>query len=149
MELTWPFCWDFGDRTMNITFESSRHALRHGVIAGFLFGLVPTMCFADDWFVDASVSSPGAGTSWSSPFKYLRNALENSSLESGDVIRIRGATGTGLIYYPDQYWSGSTTVDTNNVDDSFIIDGTDIGGNIQVIGQHTGNPSDPEERDSA
>jgi hypothetical protein len=104
---------------------------------------------AADWFVDSSITTPGSGAGWGNEvaFKHLRDALENPLLADGDVIRVKGATGAGLVYYPDEYWSGSATADTNSSADSFIIDGAVIEGNIFIVGQHTGNISDPDERD--
>lgn len=116
------------------------HAVKPVVIALAPLAAVNS-ALAADWFVDANITTPGTGSvSWSNAFKYLRNALENPLLANGDTIRIKGATGGGLVYYPDLYWNGTTTVNTDNPADSFIIDGLYpiAGGNIRVLGQHTG-----------
>ncbi|RYD23656.1 MAG: hypothetical protein EOP88_03265, partial [Verrucomicrobiaceae bacterium] len=56
--------------------------------------LLPGMAEARTVFVNGAVAKPGKGGSWSTAFKYLRDALDQT--RSGDVIYV--AKGT---YYPD------------------------------------------------
>ena len=53
---------------------------------------------AETWFVDAAVSKPGDGRSWSGAFQFLQDALHEPDLAAGDEIRV--AAGT---YLPDRF----------------------------------------------
>ena len=54
------------------------------------------------WYVDDESTLGGTGTSWSSSFRHLQDALERAS--SGDEIRVAGGT-----YHPDRDEVGSVT----------------------------------------
>jgi len=83
-------------------------------------------------YVNRAIGNPGAGTSWSSAYKFLRDALDNSG--TGDQIYV--AKGT---YYPDEGKSG----DFGDREFSFELKGQKIYGGF--VGTETGlgqrNPS--------
>lgn len=76
-----------------------------------------TAAHAKTVYVNGAVSKPGSGTSWSSAYKYLRDALDQSS--SADLIYV--AKGT---YYPDDGASG----DFGNREKSFELKGQRVYG---------------------
>ncbi|MEO5712012.1 MAG: choice-of-anchor D domain-containing protein [Luteolibacter sp.] len=87
-------------------------------------------------YVKRAVANPGNGTSWSSAYKYLRDALDNSA--SGDQIYV--AKGT---YYPDEGKTG----DFGDREFSFELTGQKIyggfAGSETSLGQRnpTANPT--------
>ncbi len=90
-------------------------------------GLPSMPVVAGDLYVDGSVSSSGAGTSWTTALKTLQEALLNANLGDGDTVFV--AQGT---HYP-----GST------VTDSFLIDH-----GVTIEGGYAGNTeTDPDARD--
>ena len=70
--------------------------------------------WAETWFVDVAVPTPGNGRSWSGAFQFLQDALHESDLAAGDEIHV--AAGT---YLPDRF-AGSPN-GTGDLTDSFDL----------------------------
>ena len=53
----------------------------------------PGALAATDWYVDASATTSGVGTSWATAFNNLQDALPpNNTLSSGDKVFVAGGT---------------------------------------------------------
>ena len=70
--------------------------------------------WAETWYVDATVSNPGDGRSWSGAFRFLQDALYEPDLAANDEIRV--AAGT---YLPDRY--ATAPYGTGDLTESFDL----------------------------
>ncbi|UCC32246.1 MAG: right-handed parallel beta-helix repeat-containing protein [Phycisphaerales bacterium] len=87
------------------------------------------------WHVDDDAPLGGDGTTWSTAYKYLQDAL--AAATNGDEIRVAGGT-----YKPDQDEAGNVTLG-ERIETFQLISG------VELYGGYAGltNPSDPNARD--
>ena len=106
-----------------------RNITRHEICALLVLGVVAVILPAaarpalaqTTWYVDGTRPSGGDGTSWTDAYRYLQDALYNSSIVSGDTILVAGGT-----YFPDDDDDGNVAGDET---DSFaLINGVTVAG---------------------
>lgn len=107
--------------------SSARKFLPFAACFGML--LLPGVADAKTVFVNGSITKPGNGTSWSTAFKYLRDALDQTS--TGDQIYV--AKGT---YFPDDGKSGFF----GDREMSFELNGQ------KIYGGYAGTGANPSQR---
>ena len=94
---------------------------------------------AETWYVDATVSNPGDGRSWSGAFQFLQDALYEPDLAANDEIRV--AAGT---YLPDRY--ATAPYGTGDLTESFDLrPGVAVYGGFPPGGGWRRNSSVPSE----
>ncbi len=114
---------------------SSRSRFARGLtLAGLLLGLVSGAGAQTVWYVDDDAPLGGTGQDWSSPFRYLQDAL--AAAVTGDEIRVGGG-----VYRPDQAEGGQVTPGDRTATFQ-LIDGVALRGGFAGFGA-----ADPDERD--